>query len=94
MTSGHFITECIKKDNADVITLNFNPWLCSDSKQVISQFFKQLGNAIKLKKPAMNKICELIDRYADFFDVIQFLPINKTMVPRILEIIKKRHVDI
>ena len=48
------IEEIADKDSHAVI-LRFNPWLCSDSKQLISQFFKQLATAIKMKKTATDK---------------------------------------
>lgn len=67
------IEEIADKDSHAVI-LRFNPWLCSDSKQLISQFFKQLATAIKMKKTAMTKACELIDQYADIFDAAAAIP--------------------
>ena len=67
------IEEIADKDSHAVI-LRFNPWLCSDSKQLISQFFKQLATAIKMKKTATAKACELIDQYADIFDAAAAIP--------------------
>ena len=67
------IEEIADKDSHAVI-LRFNPWLCSDSKQLISQFFKQLATAIKIKKTATTKACELIDQYADIFDAAAAIP--------------------
>ena len=67
------IEEIADKDSHAVI-LRFNPWLCSDSKQLVQQFFKQLSTAIKMKKTATDKACELIDQYADIFDAASAIP--------------------
>ena len=43
------VIEQIERSSTDVVILRFNPWLCSDPKQLITQFFKQLASAIKMK---------------------------------------------
>lgn len=58
----------------DAVILRFNPWLCSDPKQLITQFFKQLANTIKVKKPTADNVYNLIDQYADVFDAANFIP--------------------
>lgn len=58
----------------NVVTLKFNPWMCSDSKQLISQFFKQLSTAIKMKKPRLDKIYGFINDYADAFEIAGAIP--------------------
>ena len=45
----NMVIEQIERSSTDVIILRFNPWLCSDPKQLITQFFKQLASAIKMK---------------------------------------------
>lgn len=67
------LEEIEDKDN-HIVILRFNPWLCSDSKQLISQFFKQLATSIKMNKTVPEKVCELIDQYADFFDIATSIP--------------------
>lgn len=70
----NMVIEQVERRSADVIILRFNPWLCSDPKQLITQFFKQLASAIKIKKPAADTVCELVDQYADLFDAASIIP--------------------
>ena len=71
----NMILESIYNTDESVVILRFNPWLCSDTKQLITQFFKQLASAIKLKKPASEKVWELVDQYADLFDTAELVPV-------------------
>ena len=57
----NMILESLADINNDIVILQFNPWLCSDSKQLITQFFKQMATAIKLKKTASEKAWKLVD---------------------------------
>ena len=70
----NMVIEQVERRSTDVVILRFNPWLCSDPKQLITQFFKQLASAIKIKKPAADTVCELVDQYADLFDVASIIP--------------------
>ena len=70
----NMVIEQVESKNNDVIILRFNPWLCSDPKQLITQFFKQLAGAIKIKKPKADTMCELVDQYADIFDAANLIP--------------------
>lgn len=70
----NMVVEQVEAQNKDVIVLRFNPWLCSDPKQLITQFFKQLASAIKVKKPAADTMCELVEQYADIFDAAALIP--------------------
>ena len=66
----NMVFEKVEKANADTIIIKFNPWLCSDPKQLISQFFKQLVANIKVKKSAAETVWKLIDKYAtSIFDI-------------------------
>lgn len=47
----NMVLETVESKDSNTVILRFNPWLCSNSKQLITQFFKQLSAAIKLKKP-------------------------------------------
>lgn len=92
----NMILEEIETTASDVIILRFNPWLCSDSKQLIAQFFKQLASVIKLKKPASNRIWELIDNYADAFELSEAIPIAGnilTIIAKVLGKHAKTHMD-
>lgn len=70
----NMVIEQVEIENNAAIIVRFNPWLCSDQKQLITQFFKQLASTIKMKKPAADKMCELVDQYADIFDAASAIP--------------------
>lgn len=36
----NMVIEQIERSSTDVVILRFNPWLCSDPKQLVIQFFK------------------------------------------------------
>lgn len=74
----NMVLEIVEKADDKIVILRFNPWLCSDSKQLTSQFFKQMATAIKLKKPTAAQAWELIDQYADIFDVASLIPVGGT----------------
>lgn len=65
----NMVLETVKEDEPNAIIVRFNPWLCSDPKQLISQFLKQLSAAIKLKTSVLEDVCNLINQYALAFDV-------------------------
>lgn len=70
----NMVLETVESTDPNTVILRFNPWLCSNSKQLITQFFKQLSAAIKLKKPKSETAWELIDQYADLFDAANMIP--------------------
>ena len=43
----NMILEAVKDIDDNAIVFNFNPWLCSEPKQLISEFLKQMSAAIK-----------------------------------------------
>lgn len=86
----NMILETIEEKSQDVIVLRFNPWLCADSKQLITQFFKQLSSAIKLKTPAKTKLWELIDNYADVFELSGMIPVAGGILSTIGKILGKK----
>ena len=71
----NMILEALAGINNDIVILQFNPWLCSNSKQLITQFFRQMVTAIKLKQTASEKAWELVDQYADLFDATSIIPV-------------------
>ncbi len=92
----NMVLDLVENESKETIILKFNPWLCSDSKQLISQFFKQLATAIKLKKPKDVKTWELIDQYAELFDVVNLIPGAGSYLALLWNLIKKKakqHVD-
>ena len=71
----NMVLETVEANNKDTVILRFNPWLCSDPNQLIAQFFKQMATAIKLKKPAGDRVWELIDQYGDVFEATALIPL-------------------
>lgn len=71
----NMVFENVEQIDDGVVVLRFNPWLCSDSKQLVTQFFKQMATAIKLKNKKAEKVWELIDQYADVFDATSLIPV-------------------
>lgn len=65
----NMIVESVEAADSNTIILRFNPWLCSEPKQLVTQFFKQLSSVIKLRKTASDLVWKLIDQYGDFFAV-------------------------
>jgi len=61
------------KSDAPII-LEFNPWLCSDPKQLVSQFFKQLSATIEKSRDYLTNVCGYMDSYAEVFDLAGELP--------------------
>ena len=57
------------------IVVEFNPWLCSDRQQMISQFFKQLASEIKnLESSKLEAVWKAIAKYGDLLDFTSFVP--------------------
>lgn len=72
------------------VILRFNPWLCSDPKQLIAQFFKQLSTAIKEEKPKLETVCKFIDNYAEVFEFAEAVPIAGSILSTIGKILGKK----
>lgn len=92
----NMVLDNIERSNKNTIILRFNPWLCTDSKQLIAQFFKQMANTIKLKNPKKDHVWELIDQYADIFDMASLIPVAGSIVAmggKILAKKAKKHID-
>lgn len=98
----NMIVESVDAANSDIIVLRFNPWLCSEPKQLITQFFKQLSSAIKLKKSSKDRAWELIDQYGDVLDAANSLPIvgqiltagGKSLVKKAKKNVENRSTDL
>lgn len=100
----NMVLESVEDIDDDAIILRFNPWLCSEPKQLITQFFKQMATAIKLKKPSAEKAWGLIDQYADIFDAASLIPIpgagsifsviRKILAKEANERVKQRSTDL
>lgn len=72
----NMIVDEIEENHLDIIVFRFNPWLCSDEHELITQFMKQLANAIKKSdNSALSDLYESIVKYGDLFDpFVKFLP--------------------
>ena len=84
--------------NQKIVLMRFNPWLCADPKQLISQFFKQLSSVIKEQYPEhphLKNICGYMDSYADAYDFAGTLAqvANLPIIGAILKISSKRSAD-
>lgn len=98
----NMMLEAVEDIDNSAIILRFNPWLCTDPKQLITQFFKQMATAIKLKKPKAEKAWELIDQYADVFDAASLIPgagtiiaaVGKTLAKEANERVEQRTKDL
>lgn len=76
----NMILETVESIDNSAVIVRFNPWLCSEPKQLITQFFKQMASAIKMKQPTPDRVWELIDQYADIFDAASLIPGVGTLV--------------
>jgi len=74
----NMIVEQLKEiTNPKPIIMRFNPWLCADQKQLISQFFKQLSSVIKKECPYYENICGYMKDYSELFELAgNFMPTN------------------
>jgi len=72
------------------IILRFNPWLCSDPKQLISQFFKQLSCVIKKERPELENICGYMNDYAEAFELAGLIPNAGKILTAIGKLIQKK----
>lgn len=86
----NMVLEALEDIDNDAIILRFNPWLCADPKQLITQFFKQMATAIKLKKPKADKAWKLIDQYADIFEVANLIPVAGSILATIGKTLAKK----
>ena len=66
--------------NEKIVIMRFNPWLCADQKQLVSQFFKQLSSRIMSENtkrsefPGLENICGYMNNYAEVFEFAGELP--------------------
>ena len=84
------VFENVERIDDGVVVLRFNPWLCSDPKQLVTQFFKQMATAIKLKKRAADKAWELIDQYADILGATSVIPVAGEIVAAFTKVLTKK----
>lgn len=70
------IINMITENIDDVIIFKYEPWIFSDTQQLISNFFKEFAKAIKHKDYAEDakKIGEELETYASFFEPLSLIP--------------------
>ena len=79
----NMVLDDIEKRTDKTIILRFNPWLCSETNQLISQFFKQLASALKEYEDKGGKrhwitkdsAWRLLDEYADYWNITSAIPV-------------------
>ena len=89
----NMVFENVERIDDSVVVLRFNPWLCSDPKQLVTQFFKQMATAIKLKKSITDKAWELIDQYADILGATSVIPVAGEIVAAFTKVLTKKAVE-
>lgn len=60
------------EEQADIICFTFEPWLYSNTEQLMSMFFKDLSNSIG-KKEDLRKLSKLFSDYAEVFEALSNL---------------------
>lgn len=71
----NMITEKLEVKD-DIIIFKFEPWIFSDTQQLISNFFKEFAKSIKYKDYAKEalQIGEELETYATFFEPMSLIP--------------------
>ena len=71
----NMIVEVLETDK-DIIVFKFEPWIYSDTEQLISHFFREFAKAIKHKDHAKEvlRIGEELETYASFFEPMSMIP--------------------
>lgn len=83
----NLLEEELNKQSNDCLVMRFNPWLCSTSDQMISQFFEQLKSDIRALESKQSTpeaignfaeiskdICEAVGKYADALKWTRVIP--------------------
>ena len=74
--------ECIDKsqngisDDEKMVILRFDPWIFTDVKQLIPQFFTHLNNAFKNKKDKRSvAVGKALEDYSGAFEILEAIPV-------------------
>lgn len=70
---GNMILEGLLHDEQFMV-LRFNPWLCTDERQLTAEFFKQLSGVFKKNKGCFDQISDLIAEYGFLFEFASLIP--------------------
>lgn len=63
-----------EKNKREIVILRFNPWLCTNPEQLVSQFFKQLLVVLK-KKEIAREVYQAIEKYAGALEFASVVPV-------------------
>ena len=71
----NMITEVLDTDE-NIIVFKFEPWIYSDTQQLISHFFREFAKAVKHKDHALDaiRVGEELETYATFFKPMSLIP--------------------
>ena len=71
----NMIVEALETNN-DIIVFKFEPWIYSDTEQLISHFFREFAKVVKHKDYAKEflRIGEELETYASFFEPMSMIP--------------------
>ena len=71
----NMITEVLDTDE-NIIVFKFEPWIYSDTQQLISHFFREFAKVVKHKDYARDamKVGEELETYASFFEPMSLIP--------------------
>ena len=86
----NMVFENIEKIDNKTIVFRFNPWLCSDPKQLIVQFFKQMGTILKMQGSNFDKLCRLIDGYAELIEAVNIIPYVGSAMAAVGKLLSKK----
>ncbi len=62
--------------------LEFNPWLFSDTDELVQSFFSELAEQLRLESGKLNTIADKLEHYGDVIAPLQVLPVVGAWVGR------------
>lgn len=62
--------------------LDFNPWLFSDTDELVQRFFSELAEQLRLKSDKFNTMADKLEHYGDVLAPLQVLPVVGAWVGR------------
>ncbi|WFE42468.1 P-loop NTPase fold protein [Micromonospora sp. WMMD998] len=68
---------------SEVTFLQFNPWLFSGTDQLVSFFFSELSNQVKVKEPRLQRVAQRLDEYGAVLSPLKFIPFAGTWIDRV-----------
>ena len=78
----------IKAKDENVILFRFNPWVCSDPTELVSQFLQQFATVTAPKFTKNSNLLKNIEKYANAFTLAKFIPIAGTYIESAADVAK------